>query len=106
MSVLAAILGCSLAVGHVTLTHAVMVRLHPAQPKNRLAKASRFFYPLRKQWYIIKGGTPPLYLGVYSKRLFNDTILNFRFEGIFCELRILVLYSPLKSGIIHLLNIL
>ena len=27
-----AILGCSLAVGHVTLTHAVVVQLHPAQP--------------------------------------------------------------------------
>ena len=27
------ILGCSLAVGHVTLTHAVVVQLHPAQPK-------------------------------------------------------------------------
>ena len=26
------ILGCSLAVGHVTLTHAVVVQLHPAQP--------------------------------------------------------------------------
>ena len=30
-----AILGYSLAVGHVTLTHAVMVRLHLAQPRNR-----------------------------------------------------------------------
>ena len=26
-------LGCSLAVGHVTLTHAVLVQLQPAQPK-------------------------------------------------------------------------
>ena len=40
-----------------------------AQPKNRLATASLFFYPSRRlgissavRRYIIKGGTPPLYL--------------------------------------------
>ncbi len=33
------ILGCSLAVGHVTLTHAVVVQLHPAQP---IQKAPRW----------------------------------------------------------------
>ena len=27
-----------------------VVRIHPCPPKNRLVKASRFFYPLRKHW--------------------------------------------------------
>ena len=30
-----------------------VVRIHPLPPKNRLAFASLFFYPLRKQWHII-----------------------------------------------------
>ena len=35
------------------LSSTSMVRIHLLPPKNRLAFASLFFYPLRKQWYII-----------------------------------------------------
>ncbi len=61
-----------------------VVRIHPLPPKNRLAFASLFFYPLRKQWHIIKGDLSPLYLispsglyiitplGVYQKCFRND----------------------------------
>ena len=63
-----------------------VVRIHPCPPKNRLAFASLFFYPLRKQWHIIKGDLSPLYLispsglyiitplGVYQKCFRNDDI--------------------------------
>ena len=63
-----------------------VVRIHPLPPKNRLAFASLFFYPLRKQWHIIKGDLSPLYLispsglyiitplGVYQKCFRNDDI--------------------------------
>ncbi len=55
-------------------------------PKNRQAIACLFFYPLRKQWHIIKGDLSPLYLispsglyiitplGVYQKCFRNDDI--------------------------------
>lgn len=58
----------------------------PVFTKNRLAFASLFFYPLRKQWHIIKGDLSPLYLispsglyiitplGVYQKCFRNDDI--------------------------------
>ena len=39
-----------------------VVRIHLLPPKNRQAKACLFFYPLRKQWHIIKGDLSPLYL--------------------------------------------
>lgn len=63
-----------------------VVRIHSLPPKNRLAFASLFFYPLRKQWHIIKGDLSPLYLispsglhiitplGVYQKCFRNDDI--------------------------------
>ena len=63
-----------------------VVRIHPLPPKNRLAFASLFFYPLRKQWHIIKDDLSPLYLispsglyiitplGVYQKCFRNDDI--------------------------------
>ena len=63
-----------------------VVRIHLPPPKNRLAFASLFFYPLRKQWHIIKGDLSPLYLispsglyiitplGVYQKCFRNDDI--------------------------------
>ena len=44
------------------LSSTSVVRIHPLPPKNRLVKTSRFFYPLRKQWHIIKGDLSPLYL--------------------------------------------
>lgn len=63
-----------------------VVRIHSLPPKNRLAFVSLFFYPLRKQWHIIKGDLSPLYLispsglyiitplGVYQKCFRNDDI--------------------------------
>ena len=70
------------------LRFASVVRIHPLPPKNRLAFASLFFYPLLKQWYIIavrrissRAARPPLYLitplGVYRKNFRNDDIQNF-----------------------------
>ena len=42
-------MGYSLAVGHVTLTHAVMVRLHLAQPKG-LRNFAQAFSVLSSKW--------------------------------------------------------
>ena len=38
------------------LLSASVVQIHPLPPTNRLAFASLFFYPLRKQWHIINNG--------------------------------------------------